>query len=312
MSLLEAIELIADRQFKLQCSDRWFETLLEPAAVSLDLKIERALAFIKELDGTVVALSAGVDSSLVAFFARKVLGDRAIAVTAVSESLPLGELEVARKTAEEVGIKHVTIRTNELQNPDYSSNPANRCYYCKDTLYHELRVLANSLGFEAIVDGTHVDDLGDVRPGLKAAREAGVKSPLLIAGFSKQDVRDAARLWGVSVWDKPAMACLSSRITRGEEITEGKLAAIGLAESFIRRLTGAMNLRVRYQESQARIEVAREERRLFFEDDVMDRIDQELRHLGFSSVALDLRGYVKKERATPTDGLILPMTDTPR
>lgn len=281
--------------------------MLEPATSDLDLKIDRALNTIREFDGAVVALSAGVDSSLVAFFAHEALGDRAVAATGVSESLPPGELEVAKRTAAELGIRHVIIQTSELHNQNYSSNPVNRCYYCKDALYHELRALADNLKFDAILDGTHIDDLGDVRPGLKAAKEAGVRSPLLLAGFSKQDVRDAARRFGLLVWDKPAMPCLSSRIVHGEEITEDKLAAIGQAESFIRGLTGVRDLRVRYQQSLARIEVAPRERRLFFDESLMNQIDRELRKIGFSAVTLDLRGYQSRERSPLPEHLVLPM-----
>ncbi len=283
--------------------------MLEHIVSSIDLKIDRALRAIRELDGAVVALSAGVDSSLVAFFAHKALADRAIAATGVSESLPPGELEVAIRTADELGIKHVIVRTNELHNQDYSSNPADRCYYCKDTLYHELRILANNLHFDAILDGTHTDDLSDDRPGLKAAREAGVQSPLLEAGFSKQDVRNAARRFGLSIWDKPAMPCLSSRVAHGEPITEDKLAAIGRAESFIRSLTGVRNLRVRYEKSLARIEVSPEERRLFFDENLMNQVDRQLREIGFSSVTLDLRGYQRKERSGVSDSWVLPLAD---
>jgi uncharacterized protein len=285
--------------------------LLETAVSELDHKIHRALSSIRDFDGAVVALSAGVDSSLVAFFAREVLGDRAVAATGVSESLPPGELDVARRTAAEVGIRHVIIRTNELHNQNYSSNPHDRCYHCKDTLYHELRVLADSLKFGVILDGTHVDDLGDDRPGLKAAEEAGVQSPLLFAGFSKQDVRDAARRLGLTVWDKPAMPCLSSRIPHGEEITEDKLVMIGRAESFIKSLTGVRVLRVRYQQSLARIEVSPEERKLFFDGNRMTRIDEELRRIGFSAVTLDLRGYSTREGSAGRQELVLPMADAP-
>jgi uncharacterized protein len=137
--------------------------------------------------GAVVALSAGVDSSLVALLAHKALGDHAVAVTGVSESLPPHELEIAKETAKEIGIEHLVVQTDELQNPEYASNHADRCYYCKDTLYRELRTLANGLGLEEILDGTQVDDLGDDRPGFRAAQEAGVKSPLLMASFSKEE-----------------------------------------------------------------------------------------------------------------------------
>ncbi len=283
--------------------------MLETAVSELDHKIDTALSRIRNFDGAVVALSAGVDSSLVAFFAREALGDRAIAATGVSESLPPGELDVARRTAAEVGIKHVIIRTNELHNQNYSSNPHDRCYHCKDTLYHELRALADSLKFDVILDGTHADDLGDVRPGLRAAEEAGVQSPLLSAGFSKQDVRDAARRFGLTVWDKPAMPCLSSRIPHGEEVTEDKLVMIGRAESFIKSVTGVRVLRVRSQQSLARIEVSPEKRNLFFDANLMTRIDEELRRIGFSAVTLDLRGYSTREGSAGRQELVLPMAD---
>ena len=260
--------------------------MIEPAAPRIREKIEEATGLIRLLRGAVVALSAGVDSFLVALLAQKALGKSAVAVTGVSESLPPEELEIAKETARLIGIRHLTIPTDELQNPDYFSNPANRCYYCKETLYAELRNLADGLGFESILDGTHVDDLGDDRPGLKAAQEAGVVSPLLLTSFSKADVRESARILGLPVWDKPAMPCLSSRI---------------------KRLTGTKNLRVRYSDGLARIEVSPEERKLFFDERIMDDVDGELRRLGFVRVTLDLRGYSRREPVVAADPLTLPM-----
>ena len=254
-----------------------------------------------------MALSAGVDSSLVALLAYKALGDNAVAVTGVSESLPPSELEVAKEMAKAIGIKHFIVRTDELQNPGYTSNRADRCYYCKDTLYRELRTLADSLGLEAILDGTQVDDLDDDRPGFRAAQEAGVKSPLLEASFSKAEVRETARMMGLSVWDKPAMPCLSSRINHGEEVTTDKLGMVGQAELFIKELTGVRNLRVRYSNSSARIEVAPGERKLFYDEALMDQVDRALKHLGFTTVTLDLKGYAGKERTATVDPLLLPM-----
>jgi uncharacterized protein len=273
----------------------------------LQQKFDTAVSQIRLTKGAVVALSAGVDSSLVALLAHKALGDRAVAVTGVSESLPRRELVIAEETARAIGIKHLVVQTDELQNPDYTSNRADRCYHCKDTLYRELRSLADSLGLEAILDGTQVDDLGDDRPGFRAALEAGVKSPLLIASFSKADVRETARVLGLSVWDKPAMPCLSSRITHGEEVTADKLGMIGRAEFYIRELTGVRNLRVRYSNSAARIEVGPEERKLFFDEAVMDQIDRALKQLGFMTVTLDLKGYSTKERTPAADPSLLPM-----
>ena len=280
--------------------------LEDPSRLLLE-KMERAVSIIRRFDGAVVALSAGVDSSLVAFMAKRALGERAVAVTGESESLPPEELQVARETGYAIGVRHIVVRTNELENRNYASNPENRCYFCKETLYAELRKIADGLGFEAILDGTHVDDLGDDRPGLKAGREAGVISPLLLASFSKADVRLAARTLGLSVWDKPAMPCLSSRIAHGDEVTAERLAMIGHAELYIRRLTGVKNLRVRYSNGLARVEVSPEERRAFFDEKVMNLIDSELKGLGFANVTLDMRGYVKKETMVPGDPLSLPM-----
>ena len=281
------------------------DELLPP---QLGQKVEKAINSISRHNGVVVAFSAGVDSSLVAFLARKALGERSLAVTAISESLPLGELEIAQKTASGIGIRHLVVRTHEIQNPNYASNPSNRCFYCKDTLYRELTKIASDLGFEAILDGTQTDDLTDHRPGRKAAEEFGVKSPLLEAGFSKGDVREAARVLGLSVWDKPAMPCLSSRIPHGEEVTQAKLSMVGRAELFIKNLTNVRELRVRYQNGHARIEVAPEELHLFSESAVMEGIDLHLRALGFVTVTLDLAGYRKRETMTHRLGdMTLPM-----
>jgi uncharacterized protein len=281
--------------------------LVESLPRDLQQKFDAAVSQIRFSKGAVVALSAGVDSSLVALLAHRALGDHAVAVTGISESLPPHELEIAKKTAKEIGIKHLVVNTHELQNPDYALNRADRCYYCKDTLYSELRTLANGLGLEEILDGTQVDDLADDRPGFRAAQEAGVKSPLLMASFSKVEVRETARVLGLSVWDKPAMPCLSSRITHGEEVTTDKLGMIGQAELYIKELTGVRNLRVRYSNASARIEVAPEERKLFFDETLMDQVDRALKRLGFMTVTLDLKGYSRRERTPVADPSLLPM-----
>jgi pyridinium-3,5-biscarboxylic acid mononucleotide sulfurtransferase len=302
-----AIEKVSDGQFKVQLFSHLSTNLEELLPQDLQQKFDAAISQIRLSKGAVVALSAGVDSSLVALLAYRALGDHAVAVTGVSESLPPHELEIAKDTAKAIGIKHLIVHTEELQNPQYTSNRADRCYHCKDTLYRELRNLADSLGLDAILDGTQVDDLGDDRPGFRAAEEAGVKSPLLLASFSKADVRETARIRGLSVWDKPAMPCLSSRITHGEEVTTDKLGMIGQAERYIKELTGVRNLRVRYSNSSARIEVAPEERKLFFDEAVMDQVDLALKRLGFMTVALDFKGYSRKERLPVADPVLLPM-----
>jgi pyridinium-3,5-biscarboxylic acid mononucleotide sulfurtransferase len=283
--------------------------LPEFASESLEKKIASAIGLIREKKGAVVALSAGVDSSLVALLAHRALGDLAIAVTGVSESLAPGELEIAKETAKAVGIRHQVVETEELRDPNYYSNPSNRCYFCKQTLYGELQSIADRLGFESILDGTQMDDLSDDRPGLIAAKEAGVVSPLLLVSLSKAEVREAARQMGLSVWDKPAMPCLSSRIVHGEEITAGKLAIVGKAESYIKHLTGVRTLRVRSKDGEARIEVSPSERCAFFTELVFNAVDRELRQLGFSRVTLDLHGYSRTESSLVEGRLVLPMAN---
>jgi uncharacterized protein len=269
--------------------------LLSPARAGLQVKIAKALHIISQFNGAVIALSAGVDSSLVAALAHNALGDRVLAVTAVSESLAAGEIEIAKKTARQIGIKHVTVATDEMHNASYKANPSNRCYYCKDTLYRELRRQADNFRFEAILDGIQLDDLGELRPGLLAAREAGVRSPLAEAGFSKKDVRETAQLLKLEVWDKPAMPCLSSRIPQGEEITVEKLSQVGEAESIVKRLSGARDIRVRHHGAVAAIEVSPEELGLFHQDGLMNQVENKLRLIGFTSVTLGSRKYPKRQ-----------------
>jgi pyridinium-3,5-biscarboxylic acid mononucleotide sulfurtransferase len=284
---------------------------LIPVGAGLQEKIERAVHIISGFNGAVVALSAGVDSSLVAALAHKALGNRAIAVTAVSESLALGEIDIAKKTARRLRIKHIIVTTDEVHNSSYKANPSNRCYYCKDTLYHELRRQADNYRFEAILDGTQLDDFGDTRPGLLAAKEAGVRSPLAEAGFSKKDVRETARLLGLEVWDKPAMPCLSSRIPHGEEITVAKLSQVGEAESMVRHLSGARDIRVRHHGQVAAIEVAQEELSLFDQDGVMSRIEAELRLMGFTSLTMGPRKSPRKQDGVGAgQEFLLPMINT--
>jgi uncharacterized protein len=284
---------------------------LSPPRADLRMKIEKAVRIIGQFNGAVVALSAGVDSSLVAVLARKALGDRVAAVTAVSESLAPGEIEIAKKTARRIGMRHIVVATDEVHNASYTTNPTNRCYYCKDTLYRELRRQADRSDFEAILDGTQLDDLGDTRPGLLAAKEAGVRSPLAEAGFSKKDVRETARLFGLEVWDKPAMPCLSSRIPHGEQITVEKLSQVGQAESTVKRLSGARDIRVRHHGEIAAIEVSQEELPLFHREGLMNRVKKELKRIGFTSVTIGPRKYPSGHRTLETGhDYLLPIVNT--
>jgi uncharacterized protein len=285
--------------------------LLSPPRADLQAKIEKAVHIIGQFNGAVVALSAGVDSSLVAVLAHKALGDRAAAVTAVSESLAPGEIEIAKKTAGRIGIRHIVVSTDEVHNSSYAANPMNRCYFCKDTLYRELRRQADKSGFEVILDGTQLEDLGDTRPGLLAAKEAGVRSPLVEAGFSKKDVRETAHIFGLEVWDKPAMPCLSSRIPHGEQITVEKLSQVGQAESIVKRLSGARDIRVRHHGEIASIEVSQEEGPLFRLDSLMNRVKKELGLIGFTSVTIGPRKYPSGGHTTATgQDYLLPIIDT--
>ena len=278
----------------------------------LQEKIETAIQIIAGFDGAVVALSAGVDSSLVALLARKALKERALAVTAISESLAPGELEIAKKTATQIGIRHIEIATDEVHNPSYLANPTNRCYYCKNTLYTELRQEADSLGLETIIDGTQADDFRDTRPGLVAAREAGVRSPLAEAGFSKKEVREAARLFGLEIWDKPAMPCLSSRIPHGVEITVEKLAQVGEAEAMIKRLSGARDVRVRHQGEIAGVEVSIEEMPLLRQSRLLKEVKRELRRMGFKTMTLGPRKPLQSPKsALAGSDYVLPILNDP-
>lgn len=266
---------------------------LSPQLLDPDVrdKFERLVQEIRRYDNVIVALSGGVDSSLVAAAAKVALGDRALAVTADSPTLPPGELDEAEKVADAIGITHEVIRINELGDPDFARNPTNRCYYCKKGLSAHLKALAAERGVRAIVDGTNADDLKGHRPGAAALAEADVHSPLARLGFTKGEVRQLARWLGLPTHDKPATACLSSRIAYGQEITLERLSRVGEAEAFIKSLTGARQVRVRDHGEIARIEVAPEERKCFFDEGTMEKVAEKLKSLGFTYVALDLVGY---------------------
>ncbi len=221
-------------------------------------KKTRLESLIRDMGSAVVAFSGGVDSALVLAVAHAVLGDKALAVTACSDSVPRRELDEARKLAQTIGARHVVVQTGEMDSPDYRSNPVNRCYFCKSELYGKLRALADERGYAHIANGINADDVGDYRPGIEAAAEANVQSPLRDAGFAKADIRALSREMGLSTWEKPAMACLSSRIPYGQPVTPEKLAMIERAEDFLISL-GFKQMRVRHQGGSGRIELPRQE-----------------------------------------------------
>jgi uncharacterized protein len=240
----------------------------------------------------VVAYSGGVDSAVVARAAREACGERARAVTAVSASLAQGELEHAQELARLIGIAHEVIETREFDNPSYIANPANRCYHCKTELYNQLDALCERWPGAVVVNGANVDDLGDWRPGLQAAREHQVDSPLVAVGISKAEVRALAKHWQLPAWDKPASPCLSSRVAYGIAVTPERLARIDASERFIREELGLRELRVRLEANElARIEVPLAEVPRLVAEGVSQRVAQRLRELGFRAVCLDLEGF---------------------
>jgi uncharacterized protein len=241
------------------------------------------------LGSVVVAYSGGVDSAYLALMASRALGAGAVAVTADSESYPEHHRRLAVDIARQFGLQHEIIRTAELDRPDYSANPANRCYFCKHELYTHLSRIAAARG-AVIVDGNNADDRGDYRPGRQAAREFGVRSPLDEANLTKAEIRELSRLAGLPTWDEPASACLSSRIPYHSEVTAGKLRMIERAERAIAAM-GFRVCRVRHFEERARVEIGRDELARALETDTSEAIVRELKAIGYADVTVDPQGY---------------------
>ena len=258
--------------------------------IMLEQKLGQLKTIFAEMEQALIAYSGGVDSTLVAKIAYDVLGDRAIAVTAVSPSLLPEELEDAQIQAAEIGITHKIIDTHEMDNPNYTANPVNRCYFCKSELHDTLKPLATQLGYPYVVDGVNADDLRDYRPGIQAAKERGVRSPLAEVGVTKAEVRQLSQQLSLPWWDKPAQPCLSSRFPYGEEITITKLQRVGRAEIYLRRL-GWQNLRVRSDGDTARIELPPEKIKEFVLTMDLQAIVVAFQSYGFVYVTLDLEGY---------------------
>lgn len=254
-------------------------------------KCERLMNALADMPGAAVALSGGVDSSVVAKAAVLALGDRAVAVTADSPSVPRAELEQARQLAAAVGIRHVVVRTNEFDDPNYLRNGGDRCYFCKSELYSRVVQILPTLGVGVVCSGANLDDRGDYRPGLTAAAENGVRHPLQEAGFTKADVRAAAKLWGLPVWDKPASPCLSSRLAPGLAVTPERTGRVEAAEAYLKSL-GLRDCRVRYHEGDlARVELPTDEIERFLAADVRGPLTAKLKELGFKFVTIDLEGF---------------------
>ncbi|HLG22131.1 MAG TPA: ATP-dependent sacrificial sulfur transferase LarE [Candidatus Manganitrophaceae bacterium] len=256
-------------------------------------------AIFKEIDSVLVAYSGGVDSALVMKVAHDTLGPAAVAATSISPTFPPSQLDEAKRVAATVGVRHLFVRSDELQIPGYAENDRNRCYLCKNDLYTLLTQLARNEGIQSVADGTNLDDLSDVRPGLKAARELGVRSPLVEAGLDKAAVRALSRALKLPNWEKPASACLSSRFPYGTPITYERLDQVGRAEEAVRRL-GFKQFRVRYHGETARIEIAPEEFPLLRNDTLRLQMLQEVKACGFSSATIDPNGYRQGNLNLPT------------
>ena len=254
-------------------------------------KLKKLRNYIKHLKRVCVAYSGGVDSTLVTSIACEQLGSNAIAVTGVSPALANSLLEEARCQAKWIGIKHLEIETSELDQKSYSKNPKDRCFACKKELHKHTTYLSKKLNFQNVLDGVNLDDLEDYRPGIHAAKKAGVISPLAEFSFSKQDIRDISKALGFPWWDKPAQPCLSSRFPYGQEITSERLKMVEKAEEYLKK-GGIAEVRVRCQGSTARIEIPKNELKRFFNNYNLNELVKYFSRLGFNCTSLDLEGLV--------------------
>lgn len=253
-------------------------------------KLARLLEILGEMPGVAVAFSGGVDSAVVCRAAKEALGERALAITADSPSVPRSEIALAQATAERIGIRHLLVRTHEFDNPDYLRNDGSRCYFCKSELYSRIEAELPKLGLSIVLSGANRDDMGDYRPGLTAAAEHQVRHPLMEADLGKAEIRQLARHWGLAVWDKPASPCLSSRLAPGLEVTPERTERIERAEQWLRQ-HGLRDCRVRYHHGDlARVEVPVEEIGRLATEPIRSELTRYFQNLGFKFVSLDLVG----------------------
>jgi len=256
----------------------------------LSSKLKSLEAILSDMRSVLVAYSGGADSTFLLKVASNILGDRAIAVTASSATYTPQELEDARKNTELIGAKHIIVHTNELDDPDFASNPPDRCYYCKKELFTKLFELAQQHSLNYVIDGSTCDDERDFRPGMRAASEFHVRSPLMDAGFTKEEIRALSRDMNLPTWDKPPLPCLSTRFPYGTQITKEKVLRVGRAEKFLAGF-GIRQLRVRDHNNIARIEVPRKDMPMFLDEEISKQIMENFKALGYTYVTLDLQGY---------------------
>jgi uncharacterized protein len=253
-------------------------------------KLERLKKLISQMESVLIAYSGGVDSTFLLKVSSDVLGDRVVAATAFSETYPLEELEKAKEIAKMLGVEHVVIETKELQDDRFASNLPDRCYYCKKELFSKLKIVAERFGCKYILDGSNADDLNDFRPGMKAAEELGVRSPLKEVMLAKDEIRALSREMALPTWDKPSSACLASRIPYGTRITRESLMQIQKAEDII-RAKGVRQVRVRHHGSIARIEVLPTDFHILLSEPIAAQVVREIKELGYDYVTLDIQGY---------------------
>lgn len=252
--------------------------------------LNKLIAILEKLDSVLIAFSGGVDSSLLLKAAKMAVKGRVVAVTSVSPTMPEEDTVLAKQIALSIGVEHLLIKTDELKDSKFASNPPDRCYYCKKGIFDKLKDYAETQGISFILDGSNVDDVGDYRPGRKAALEAGVCSPLIEAGLRKEDIREISRKLGLPTWNRPASPCLASRIPYGHEITEQALKQIEKAEGLL-RLLEFKEFRVRHYGELARIEILQSDFSRIVVDEVREKIVSFFKSCGYRQIALDLEGF---------------------
>jgi pyridinium-3,5-biscarboxylic acid mononucleotide sulfurtransferase len=274
----------------------------------LQKKLDQLRAIFAPMPAVMVAFSGGVDSTFVLKVAQDTIGERVIALTTTSPTMPQEDRDTAIMMAAEIGARHLLIDSNELEIPGYAANPINRCYLCKTNLFEVCEARAAALGIGEIVDGLNLDDLHDYRPGMKAAAERRVRHPLVEAELSKAEIRELSRALGLRTWDRPASPCLSSRFPYGTEITPEGLRKVAAGEQLLHAL-GFRVARVRYHGEVARIELERDQIARVFEPEIRDRVERELKRIGFRFVTIDLKGF---RSGSLNEGIVTPAGSPPR